>query len=50
MVKTNTTISLGSEIKDKIKKILKQKRSNLSLWIEEMGRKLIEDYEKEVKK
>jgi len=52
MVKTNTTISLDNEVKERVKEILKRKSSryNFSLWVEEMCRKMIEQHEKEVKK
>ena len=49
MVKNNTTISIDSEVKEKVKAILEEKRYNLSMWVEEMGKKLIENYNKEAK-
>lgn len=51
MVKKLTTISIDLRIKQKSKKIIRDKLNmSFSRWIEQSLRKLIRNYEKEVKK
>ena len=47
MVKTNTTISIDSDIREKVKKIMKSKGLSFSFYVEQCARKLIEDSKKQ---